>query len=199
MCPQSQCTRSSGIRYPERGQVVPLPQRFGCPVGRLVAVTYRAGIRHLQVGRILRCDEFERVRPDVHVSELSFDFRHVARNAFVSRAAGFVVSMRLKRCHSMRAIRRFRPMAFETEDVPRLEEVRIVVRAMNVVATEAGYPAGVHDALDEVVSLHSIFVSRTIGEMRKGLFAELIVFKLPVNSSNRVPRESQRASRNTSR
>ena len=70
-------------------------------------------------------------------------------------------------------------MAVQAELVYRLPQLRIVVRAVHIVAIEAGYSTAVHHALDEIVSLHAVFVSGTIWEMREGLFAELVLFESP--------------------
>jgi len=70
-------------------------------------------------------------------------------------------------------------VTIQAELVDRFAELRIVVRAVNVVAIEAGYAAAVHDALDEIVALHTVFVGGAIGKMGEGLFAELVILELP--------------------
>ena len=46
-------------------------------------------------------------------------------------------------------------------------------------ASEARYPALVHLALHEIVTLHPIFVSGAICKMHEVGFAEFVLFKLP--------------------
>jgi hypothetical protein len=70
-------------------------------------------------------------------------------------------------------------VTIQAELVDSLAELRIVVRAVDIVAIEAGYAAAVHDALHVVVPLHAIFVRGAVGEVREGLLAELVVFELP--------------------
>jgi hypothetical protein len=53
----------------------------------------------------------------------------------------------------------------------RLPEIRIVRRAMDIVAIGTGDAARIHQALDEVVSLHPVLVRRTVGKVRKRLRA----------------------------
>src|SRR3954454_8367090 len=47
-------------------------------------------------------------------------------------------------------------------------------------AAEAGYAVGVHCALHEIVALHAILMSCSIGEMSEGSFTQLVIFQLPV-------------------
>ena len=60
-----------------------------------------------------------------------------------------------------------------------LSQLRVVVRAVHVVAIEAGYAAAVHHTLHKIITLHSVFVSRAVRKMREALFAEFVIFKLP--------------------
>jgi len=50
---------------------------------------------------------------------------------------------------------------------------RVILRAMRIVATEAGDAAGIHQALHEIVALHAVLVRRAVGEMGEGCFAQL--------------------------
>lgn len=50
---------------------------------------------------------------------------------------------------------------------------------MGVMTAEALHAVRVHHALDEVIALHTVFVSGAIGEMRKRQFAQLVFFQLP--------------------
>src|SRR5580698_2309414 len=78
-----------------------------------------------------------------------------------------------------RAIRRHRCVTIETEFVGGLPQLRIVIGAVNVVATEAGHSSPIHYALHEIISLHTVLVRSAVGEMRKGLIAEFVFFELP--------------------
>ena len=50
---------------------------------------------------------------------------------------------------------------------------------MRVVAAEAGDAPRIHEAVNEVVALHPIFVSSPVGEMRERRLAELVIFQFP--------------------
>ena len=70
-------------------------------------------------------------------------------------------------------------MAFQAKNVGRFQQVGVVVRSVNIMATEARHTARVHYALDKIVALHSILMRGAIGEMRETLFAQLVLFQLP--------------------
>ena len=129
-------------------------------------MTTSAGVRHFQCGRVSRRYKFECMRPNAYVRKLRLDLRHVTRDAFVANAAGRVMSVGLDRFR-MRTVRRSRAVAFETKNVRQLQQIRVVLRTMNIVATETGDAAGVHDALHEVVALHPVLVRRAIGKVRE--------------------------------
>ena len=61
-----------------------------------------------------------------------------------------------------------------------LTELRVVVCAVDVMAIEAGYTAAVHHTLNEIVSLHPVFVRGAVCKMSEALFAEFVIFELPV-------------------
>src|SRR5665213_2961410 len=50
---------------------------------------------------------------------------------------------------------------------------------MRIVATEASDAARIHQAGNEVIALHMIFVRSPIGEMRECRLAEFVLFQLP--------------------
>jgi hypothetical protein len=60
-----------------------------------------------------------------------------------------------------------------------LDEVGVVGRPVNVVTTEARDTSRIHDALDEVVPLHPVFVPGGIGKMRERGFSEFVLLELP--------------------
>ena len=76
----------------------------------------------------------------------------------------------------VRTVRRRRSVACQANLVRRFDQVGVVFGAVDVMATEAGHPAPIHHALDEVVALHPILVTRSIGEMRERRLAELVIF-----------------------
>ena len=82
-------------------------------------------------------------------------------------------------CPGARAIQRKRSMAIEANFVRRLSQLRVVFRAVRVVAAEARYAATVHHALDEIISLHAILVSSAVCIMSEGRVAERMFFQLP--------------------
>ena len=51
---------------------------------------------------------------------------------------------------------------------------------MRIVAGEASHPMCGHQAGDEIVSLHPVFVRSPIAEMGESRLAEFVVFELPV-------------------
>ena len=64
----------------------------------------------------------------------------------------------------------FRTVALQTQDILLAKQIG-VARAVNVMAGEAGHPASVHNTLNEIVSLHSVFVRGAVGEMSEALLA----------------------------
>ena len=71
-------------------------------------------------------------------------------------------------------------MTIQANLISRLSQLRVVRRAMHVVAGGAGNPVAIHYALREVVSLHAILVRRAVGEIIKGGLPQSAVFQLPV-------------------
>ena len=53
-------------------------------------------------------------------------------------------------------------------------------RPVRVMTRRAGDAAAVHDALDEVIALHAVFVGRAVGVVREVGFAERVRLELPV-------------------
>jgi len=123
--------------------------------------------------------EFEGVAPDKIVRQCLFDFRHMAGEAIVSGASRLVMSVSLN-ARRVGTVRRTWAMALQTHQASRLDQVCVVLRTVNVVARITGDAATIHDGLDEIVSLHTIFMGGAVGKMRERGFAELVIFKLPV-------------------
>src|SRR3954469_9840517 len=137
-----------------------------------------AGIRNLQRLRRGGRNEFERVAANVDVRNRLFDFWHMATNALVAGRSGRVMSM-LFDGRGARSVRRIRPMALETHDTCRLQKVGIVFSPVDIVTTEAGYSARVHNTRHKIVALHSILMRGVVGEVRKSGLAEFVFLQLP--------------------
>ena len=99
----------------------------------------------------------------------------------------------------VRTVRRLRTVALKAHHVGRLQQVRIVVGAVHVVAAVAAHAVRVHDALHEIIALHAILVRGAVGEMRERLFAEFVLFQLPEILQIHARPESRPANRNTFR
>jgi hypothetical protein len=50
---------------------------------------------------------------------------------------------------------------------------------MYIVATEAGHTPPIHQALHEIVSLHSVLMAGAVGKMGKRGFAQFVFFEPP--------------------
>lgn len=125
-----------------------------------------ARIRDLVFVSHCRADESERVATNIDIRDCLLDPGHMTSNALISCAPIFVMGM-LFDCACVRAVRRTRPMAFKADDIRRFDEQCVIPRTVNVMATEALHTTLIHNALHEIVSLHAVFVSRAVGEMRE--------------------------------
>lgn len=103
---------------------------------------------------------------------------HVARQAIAARAAGAMVGMRFD-ANAARSIGGLRPVAFQTHPVARLDQVGVVFRPMRVMTGSAGNTSSKHQALHEIVTLHSILVSSAVSEVSERGFTQLVIFQLP--------------------
>lgn len=71
-------------------------------------------------------------------------------------------------------------MTIQAKLIRRLAELRIISRPVHVVTIEASYSAAVHNALDEIVSLHAVFVRGAIREIIEiSRLANRVGFELP--------------------
>ena len=137
-----------------------------------------AGVGDLVLIRHLRWDEVEGVAAYVDVRDRLLNFRHMARNAIVAGAPGTMVSVRFN-ARGMGSVGGRWPVAGQTQLIHRLDQVGVVFGSMNIVAIETRHAAAIHDALNEVVALHSILVTRPVGEMHEVRFAEFVLLELP--------------------
>lgn len=70
-------------------------------------------------------------------------------------------------------------MALQAENVCRLQQVGVVLRSVNIMATEAAHTVRVHRTLNKIVALHAILMRGAIGKMSESLLTRLMLFKLP--------------------
>ena len=158
-----------------------MAEGFSCPGCGSVFVTFGAGIRDFVFVGHVRGDEGESVGADFDVGEGGSNFGHVAGDAAAAGGAFFVMSVLFKRGCAW-AVEGERAVALEADLIAGLDELGVVIGAVDVVATEAGDATAVHHALDEVVALHPIFVGGAVGKMVERGFAEFVVFELPIIS-----------------
>ncbi len=71
-------------------------------------------------------------------------------------------------------------VAIEAYLVGWLFQLRVIFRAVYIMAVETGDPAPVHDALHEIVSLHPVLVRRPIREMSEAQLSQRVLFQLPI-------------------
>ena len=141
-------------------------------------MAHRASIRDLKSRGLGWRNELERVASDVDVRDLLLDFGHVAPDALASGAPGFVMGVSFNGGR-VRPVRRIRPMTLQTHHVGRFEQVGVVLSAVDVMTTETTDAVGIHCALNKVIPLHPVLVSRSIGEVGEALLPELVLLQLP--------------------
>ncbi|HXF13607.1 MAG TPA: hypothetical protein VN517_10675 [Terriglobales bacterium] len=56
-------------------------------------------------------------------------------------------------------------MTVQTELIGGLPELRVISRAMYIMAVETRYATRIHHALNEVVTLHPVLVCSAVGEI----------------------------------
>src|SRR6202012_1443479 len=95
-----------------------------------------------------------------------FDFRHVAGDALTPRAVGLVMRMGFD-ARGVWTISRVGAVAVQANFSRWLPKHSLVRRAMNVVATETGDAARIHQALHEVIPLHAVLVGGSVGKVRE--------------------------------
>ena len=153
------------LSYPPRRGRLPGRQFLRCPVRRLVRMTGGARIWNLVFFCHRRRNELEGMRTDEGARHaLGFDLRHVAGYAPAAGTAVFVVGVFLE-TRGVRAIGRRGAMTIQAERVHRFSELRIVLRAMHIVAGRACDAVLIHDALHEVIPLHPVLVGGSVGEV----------------------------------
>ena len=167
------------IRNAPGGQLTPARQLLQRPSRIPICVaTGGTGIGNLQLFGGHGRNELERMTADVHIGDLLRDFRHVARRALVSRRSHRMMGMRLNR-GCVRTIGRTGAVTGQAHYIRRTNQVGVVGRPVNIVATEAGDAPRIHQALGEIIALHAIFVPGTVGVVGEALLAGFEFFELP--------------------
>lgn len=157
-----------------------MSHRVRCPRRRLVFVARGTSIRHLVLLCHGRRDELEGVCAHKGArNALGLDLRHVTGYALTARAAVLVMSMLLHGRYVW-TVRRRCTVAIEADLICRLAKLGIVFCTVYVMARGAGYTLAVHHALYKIIALHSVFVSRPVGEMSEGRLPKCVIFEFPV-------------------
>lgn len=125
-----------------------------------------------------RCDEGKSVGAYFDVGDGRGDFGHVAGDTTAAGGAFLMVGV-LFEGGGAGAVQRERAMAIEAKLVGGFPELRVVIRAVDVMTTEAGDAAAIHDTLDKVIALHAVLVSGAVGVMRERCLPERMLFQLP--------------------
>ena len=124
-------------------------------------------------------DESERMGVNIRARDtFRFDLRHVAGDALTSRTAIFVVRMPFERGHA-RAVWGHRAVTVQADLIRRLDELRIILRAMHIVTGGAGDAMPVHDALRKVVTLHPVLMRRAVWKVVEIGLSQRAVFESP--------------------
>ena len=72
-------------------------------------------------------------------------------------------------------------MTIEAECISGFAQLRVIRRAVNVMAIETRDATAIHHALHKVVALHPVLVGRAIREIKKILrFTKGVIFQLPI-------------------
>src|SRR5579864_9288155 len=72
-------------------------------------------------------------------------------------------------------------MTVQAELIGRLSELPRISGAMHVMAVETGYSTPIHNALNEIVALHAVFMRRAFGVVQEvGRGAERAFLQLPM-------------------
>ena len=154
------------VRRTPRGNVRPRLQSIFGPLRSPVHMTLIASVGDLERLRGCRRDEFESVGPDIHVGDRLLNLWHMTSDTFITGAAGRMVRMRLYR-RPVRPNWQIRAVASKAENVRGRHKVRIIVRTVDIMTSEALHAVKIHLAGDEVVALHPILVSGSVGKMRE--------------------------------
>lgn len=110
-----------------------------------------------------------------------FDLRHVAGNALTTGAAWLMMRVLRNRAR-IGSVGRAGTMALQAHLVraDRLNQFRVILRAMHIMATEARDAMPVHQTLHVVVALHPVLVRSAICEIEEIGDAQPVLFERPV-------------------
>lgn len=125
-----------------------------CPLIRLVLMATNAGIRNAVLFCHIRRYKAKRVSVDERAGHALFlDSGHVAGNTFAAGTALRMVSVLFNRGR-IGPVWRARSVAFKTHLIRRcrLDQFRVVIRAVHVMATETPDTVPVHQTLYVIVS-----------------------------------------------
>ena len=123
-----------------------------------------------------------------------FDLRHMAGNALGSGAAVFMMRVFFEG-GGVGSIRGRRAVAVEADLVRGFSQLRVVLRAMHIVAGGTGDSTPVHDALHKVIALHAVLVRGAVGKIVKIWFAPACSLPASRNPAASARRDSPPANR----
>ena len=132
-----------------------------------------ASIRNLDCLRFGRPDEAEGVAANVNAIDCLRDLRHVAGNALAAGTTSAVMRVLLN-AGGKRTVLCVRPVAGQAKGIAPFAHDAGIVGAVWIVTTETRYAARIHEALNEIVPLHAIFVSGAVSKMGEGCFPKLV-------------------------
>lgn len=158
--------------------IAPPCELLGSPGEIFIRVTTGAGIWDLVSSRHGRRDEPEGVASYVHVRHGLLDFRHVTRYTLTARAARLMVRVLLNGA-GVGTIWRPWAVAFQAHNVRRFYQQGVITGAVYIMTAGTFHAMRIHHALSEVVTLHPVFMSRSVRKMGEGSFAEFVFFELP--------------------
>ena len=82
-------------------------------------------------------------------------------------------------CARMWPVRRARAVTLKAHRICRFHQQSLVLGPMRIVAAGTFHAPRVHQTLHEVISLHPVFVPRTIREVCERCFPKFVFFELP--------------------
>ena len=137
-----------------------------------------AGIGNLEFVGHGGSNESEGVGADLDIGNGRGDSGHMAGDATAASGTFLVMGVFFEG-GGAGAVQRKRAVAIEAQLVGGFAELRVVIGTVYVMAAVAGDAAAVHQALDEVITLHAVLVSRAIRVVREACLPERVPFQLP--------------------
>jgi hypothetical protein len=163
------------------GKLRPLLQFADRPFRGLIGVAGIARVWNFQRIRQYWRYEFERMTSDIDVGNLGFNFRHVATDTLAAFAVRCMMGVLLE-SFCVGTVIGACEVTGETKLVQshRFPQIGIVAGAMNIVAVVTRDSARIHQALDEIISLHPVLVRSAVAVMSKCRRSERVFFEFPV-------------------